>query len=189
MRAVHVEVEAANDAWAGAVLTHPHPDFGGDRFNAVIDALYRRLPAAGITTLRFDFSSSELSIAAAETLDAMRHLPIRPLVLVGYSFGADVAASIDDERVAGWFLVAPPLIDAKRPRPVATDPRPKAIVLPEHDQFSSPGRSSHITERWVNAAVSFVPGADHFLVGHTQPVVDHALGWFRATFIPSPPAD
>jgi alpha/beta superfamily hydrolase len=185
MSPVPVDFNCVEDAWAAAVLLHPHPDFGGNRFNVVIDELYRRLPLVGISTLRFDFSSSERPIAAAETVDALNHCAARPLALVGYSFGADVAATVDDERIAGWFLIAPPFVDARHPRPIATDPRPKALLLAEHDQFSPPGRSSHIAEGWVNTTVGVVPGADHFLMGHANVVVDQALSWFGTTFAPS----
>jgi alpha/beta superfamily hydrolase len=178
MSPVSVDFTAAQQGGAVAVLLHPHPDFGGDRFNAVIDELYRRLPLAGISSVRFDFSSSELPIAAAETVEVLDHVGTRSVALVGYSFGADVAATVDDERIAGWLLIAPPLVDAKRPRPIATDPRPKALLLAEHDQFSPPGRSSHIVEKWVNTTLEVVPGADHFLMGHTGLVVDKALSWF-----------
>jgi alpha/beta superfamily hydrolase len=176
---VPVDFTSADQAWAVAVLLHPHPDFGGDRFNVVINELYRRLPLAGISTLRFDFSSSELPIAAAQTVEVLDHAAARPLALVGYSFGADVATDVDDERIAGWFLIAPPFVDARRPRPIATDPRPKALLLAEHDQFSPPGRSSHIAEKWVNTTVGVVPGADHFLMGHAGVVADEALQWLR----------
>jgi uncharacterized protein len=182
MSSIPVDFNGGEDAWAAAVLLHPHPDFGGNRFNAVIDGLYRKLPLAGISTFRFDFSSSELPIAAAETVEVLNHCTARPLAFVGYSFGADVAATVDDERIAGWFLIAPPLIDARRPRAIATDARPKGLLLAELDQFSPPGRSSHIAAKWVNTTVGMVPGADHFLMGHTDPVVDETLRWFRGPF-------
>jgi alpha/beta superfamily hydrolase len=174
-----VDFNTAEDAWAAAVLLHPHPDFGGNRFNVIVDELYRRLPLAGISTIRFDFFSSEPPVAAAETIEVLNQCSVRPLALVGYSFGAEVAATLDDDRIAGWFLIAPPLVDSKRPRPVAIDPRPTGLLLAEHDQFSSPGRTSHIAATWVNTTVTIVPGADHFLIGRAHVVVDEALRWLR----------
>ena len=49
------EIAVPDGARGGAVLLHPHPRFGGNRLNAVVAALFRSLPAAGIAALRFDF--------------------------------------------------------------------------------------------------------------------------------------
>ena len=56
---------------AAAVLLHPHPDMGGDRFNNVVSELYRALPPAGVTAIRFDFSSSKIDVSAEETIEAL----------------------------------------------------------------------------------------------------------------------
>src|SRR5271163_1583659 len=87
-----------------AVLLHPHPDMGGNRHHPVVDALYRELP---LSTLRFDFTSSDTATAQAEAREAIRLAPGRDVILLGYSFGADLALTIDDGGVLGWFLVAP----------------------------------------------------------------------------------
>lgn len=178
-----VDINPSDDERGAAVLLHPHPDYGGDRFNVVVDSLYRALPPAGVTTLRFDFSSSVVPIAAAEAAEVLDRVEVRPVVLIGYSFGADIATTIADDRLAGWFLVAPPLADRALARPVAGDPRPKAITVPSDDQFSSPGRTEHLTESWVNSTVSVVAGADHFLGGRTGVVVDLALEWLKAVIL------
>jgi alpha/beta superfamily hydrolase len=181
-----VDANPAEEAWATAVLLHPHPDYGGNRFNIVIEALYRALPPAGVSALRFDFSSSDVAVAAGEVVEvvgvASGSGASGPVVLVGYSFGADVATTVADERVAGWFLIAPPLVDPGVVRVIAGDPRPKAIAVPEHDQFSPPGRTRHLTESWTKTTVTDVPGADHFLAGRTGLVADQVVSWLRATF-------
>ncbi len=43
---------------AGAILCHPHPQFGGNRFNHVVGAMFDALPAADIAALRFDFGDA-----------------------------------------------------------------------------------------------------------------------------------
>jgi alpha/beta superfamily hydrolase len=163
-------------------LLHPHPDYGGNRFNIVVEALYRALPPAGVSALRFDFSSSDLAVAAGEVVAVVEE-GSSPVVLVGYSFGADVATTVADDRVAGWFLIAPPLVDPGADRAIAGDPRPKAIAVPEHDQFSPPGRTRHLTESWTNTTVTDVPGADHFLAGQTGLVVDQVVAWLHSGVI------
>jgi len=173
------DVTEADDAWAGAVLLHPHPDMGGDRFNNVVSALFDALPDAGVSALRFDFSSSNLEMAATETLAALDRMPATPTFLVGYSFGGGVAATIDDERVAGWFLVAPALsmVDPT----IGGDPRPKAIAAAEHDHFFSPSRLESATDDWEATEHSTISGADHMLVGRTDEVTKQCLDWLVRT--------
>ena len=54
---VHLEAELAvpDEAWAVAVLTHPHPRYGGDMHALVTGVLFEALPAAGVAALRFNF--------------------------------------------------------------------------------------------------------------------------------------
>jgi len=165
-----------------AVLLHPHPDYGGDRFHPVVDALYHGLP---VSTLRFDFRSSEMVEAGRDLLEAIGHAPEGPVVLMGYSFGADVALSVADARVLGWFAVAPPLrLVEPATVPAGGDPRPKLLLVPELDQFSAPARTTALSAAWRATSVVTVPGADHFLVGRSGSVLEAALGWLPAALGP-----
>jgi len=146
-----------------AVLLHPHPAMGGNRFHPVIDALHRGL---AVTTLRFDFSSADLATATAEVRAAMAAAPHPAVVLIGYSFGADVALTVAEPTVVGWCLVAPPL-RLVEPGELASvhDGRPKRLLVPEADQFSSPVRAASLTADWASTSLVVLPGTDHFLVG------------------------
>jgi alpha/beta superfamily hydrolase len=173
------EVNVAEDAGSLAVLLHPHPHFGGNRFHPFIDALFRRLPESGVTAIRFDFSSAEPSVATAEVVAALdqgsTRSPQLGVLLVGYSFGAGIAAGVGDPRVAGWYLLAPPaamLADVS----IGPDRRPKRIVAPELDQYSPPAAIEHVVAGWETTTVATVPNADHFL-GNVAPFVDDALSW------------
>jgi len=181
MNADRFEVSVPADSVAAAVILHPHPDYGGNRHNNVVHALFEGLPAAGIAALRFDFRSSDMADAEGDAQSAIEAMaaeaPGIPLVLAGYSFGGDVAAGVSDSRLAGWFLVAPPLRYAQPP--VASDARPKAIAVPEHDQFSPPAATERATASWANTAVRTVAGADHFLVGRTDAVTAQAVAFVR----------
>ena len=161
-----------------AVLLHPHPAMGGNRFHPIVDALYHGLE---ISTLRFDLTSSAVDVAQGELHDAMRLAPDDRVVLMGYSFGADIALTSDDAEVLGWFAVAPPLRIVEPTRMAAAhDPRPKRLVIPELDQYSSPARATEVTTGWLATSVAVVPGADHFLVGHAAPVLEEARQWLAA---------
>src|SRR5262245_64599656 len=99
---------------AVVVLCHPHPQYGGTMRSIVISALFSGLPAFGYACLRFNFRGVENSegsyddgksevhdvVAALDAATAAH--PGEPLVLVGWSFGADMALSITDARVGTW---------------------------------------------------------------------------------------
>jgi hypothetical protein len=171
---------------AAAVLCHPHPAYGGDRHNPVVDALFRALPGAGMAALRFDFrpGSGSAQAGGGERADVVAALdllatevPGVPLWLAGYSFGADVALAVDDPRHAGWVAVAPPLRFGGPPAPAGGDRRPVLVLVPEHDRYSPPERARAATAGWPVATVEVVPGADHFLAGSAGRAAAAAVAW------------
>jgi alpha/beta superfamily hydrolase len=167
-------------AWAGAVLLHPHPDYGGNRFNNVVTALFEQLPAAGVAAVRFDFQSSDTETGAAHATAALDGLSraLGLVAMIGYSFGALVATRVLDPRVAAWILVAPPLAGV----PVGAlvdDPRPKLVLAADDDQFCPPATTAEAVSGWMSTELVHIPRADHFLVGHTQPVVDATVAFLR----------
>jgi alpha/beta superfamily hydrolase len=183
---ITADMDFAEDAWAVAVLCHPHPAYGGDRHNIVVDTFFRRLPSAGISVLRFDFRSDDLAAAQADVTAALDRAfaDDQPLWLVGYSFGGDVALSAGDSRVAGWIAVAPPFRfgsgdgdgDAASPT-AASDERPVLLLAADHDQFNPPDRMREEASTWRNTTVEAIAGADHFMAGATARVVDATLAW------------
>jgi uncharacterized protein len=179
--------------WAAVAMCHPHPLYGGDMHNIVVDAVVRALGAAGVAALRFNFrgvgrsdghhgEGREERLDAAAAVDAVAPLAgDGPLVLAGYSFGAVVALSVSDPRLAGWFAVAPALAYADAGALVAAgDHRPKLIVAPEHDQFTPPATVAEVTSAWTATTVEPLPMADHFLAGRTGPVADAAVAFVRS---------
>ncbi len=171
-----LEVNEVPGAPLTAVLVHPHPDMGGDRFNHLIDALYRGLPAAGVSAARFDLTSSDPDRAAADTVEAIAAVGPARVVLVGYSFGGDIALGAGDDRVAGWAAVAPPLRFG-RFHAAGGDPRPKLLVVPERDQFTPPGEARQRSAGWTSTDLVVIDGADHFLNGAAAAVVQAVLTW------------
>ncbi len=170
-----IDVNEAPGSALTAVLLHPHPDMGGDRFNHVVDALYHGLPKSGTRAVRFDFSSSDLSAATAEAESVVDRCGEGAVLLVGYSFGAAIALRVTAPRVTAWALVAPYL--SGDTGAAAGDLRPKLLLVPERDQWSPPARVQALAEGWPSTTIRTLPGADHFLVGQTGLVVDATLAW------------
>ncbi len=176
---LEAELRAPDDAWAGAVIAHPHPQFGGTMRSIVVGALFAGLAEAGVATLRFNFRGVEASegtyadgigerqdiVAAVDTLHPI--VEGTPLVLAGWSFGADTSLAVVDDRTAGWFCAAPPL---RRPENMgaANDPRPKLLAVPQHDQYRPPEEAAEITSSWANTRLETIAGADHYFVGRTD---------------------
>jgi alpha/beta superfamily hydrolase len=185
------ELARAATATGAAVVCHPHPLYGGDMHNHVVEAIVGGLATAGATTLRFDFRGvgrsqgrhgggvdERLDVAAA--IDAVAPFAGHgPLLLAGYSFGALVALEVIDERVDGWFAVAAPIGDGAVPL-AAADHRPKTLLVPAHDQFAPPDVIERRTAGWVATERTTVPMADHFLAGGSARVADAAAAAFRA---------
>ena len=171
----HHDLVAPAGAPLGVAVLHPHPDYGGDRFNPVVEACFGAAVDAGWAAVRFDFSSSEPAVARAEAEEALALLPADlPLAVIGYSFGAAVAARVIDARITGWVLIAPP-IAASSTLPVGADPRPKHLLVPEHDQYCPPSAAHEATAAWELTYVETVRGADHFLAGATGTVAAQSV--------------
>lgn len=184
-------VPADVDVRGAVVLAHPHPLYGGDRFHPVVSTLFEHLPSHGYHTLRFDFrgvNASEgryddgdgerLDVAAA--VDFLAYLVEaerdEEIWVGGYSFGAAVGLSVVEPRVTGWIAVAPPLTSEARVL-CSGDPRPKFLVVPQHDQFCPPERLESVVAEWTNTDRSVIAMADHFLNGHADVVARQVSDW------------
>jgi alpha/beta superfamily hydrolase len=106
----------------GAVITHPHPLFGGSMANNVVWAAVRAFEARQMAALRFNFRGVGRSTGAygggveevedvAAALTFLKSRGPGPHYLVGYSFGVAVAgrALLQGLAADGAIFVAPPI--------------------------------------------------------------------------------
>ena len=164
-------------ATEGAVVCHPHPQYGGSMENDLVVTLARALQAAGLATLRFDFRGVGASDgdhdggrgevddvrAAAATLRA--RLDAARVTLVGYSFGSVMAlqaGAADSAATTAVVAIGPPV----RMIPLdflAGTTLPLAFVTGERDQFCPLATLEAIRARVAPAStLTVIPGADHF---------------------------
>ncbi|GAA1832024.1 Dot/Icm type IV secretion system effector CoxH3 [Pseudonocardia ailaonensis] len=193
--ALDAELALPEEPRGGLVFCHPHPHHGGSMHTPVVEALFEGLPAHGIAVLRFDFrgvgrsggthtggdrerEDAAAAVAAlAEALGGAQALAGStggglPILLGGWSFGADVALSTAPEGIAGWFAVAPPLRFALSPH--GTDPRAKVLMAGERDRVAPPDHVREATAGWAATTVETVPGADHLFLPQRGLLVERA---------------
>ena len=172
-------------ARAGAVLCHPHPEYGGSMDNAVVVAVAGALVAGRVAALRFNFggagrSRGGFSGGPAEIDDARAALaalrgelsPGAPLVLVGYSFGAWVALRLAAETSELRHVVAigPPL-DFLDWGFLGAVPAPITFLAGERDQFCASARLTRTLAAHAGRIdLRTITGADHFFVGREDEV-------------------
>lgn len=166
----------------GAVITHPHPLYGGDMGNPVVIAVRRAYRRQGFSTLRFNFRGVGASEGRYDNGDGERRDVVAALAfladrgvtavdLAGYSFGAWVNAGtgVGFQRMV---MVSPPVafISFDPPTPI---PALRLIVTGGRDEIAPARMISTYRDRW-NPAAAFevLPDADHFYTGHLKTLED-----------------
>lgn len=184
--ALEAQLCAATSPVAAMVVAHPHPQFGGDMHSNVVAALWRAAPPLGVSVLRFNFRGVGASTGQSSggpderrdmqaALDALHGAaPGVPLVIAGYSFGAEIALASDHPQAVAWFCVAP-VFRMFPPEALATagrDPRPKRLVIAEHDQYAPPVAARESTRGWANTTIDIASMSDHFFAAGTRQVAE-----------------
>jgi hypothetical protein len=161
-----------------AVITHPHPLYGGDMYNLVVETVARAYQAAGLSTLRFNFrgtgrSQGEHSGGVKEQADVaaaiayLKESGLDQIDLAGYSFGAWVCAmgAPGYRDINRMILVSPPVAFVSFDG-IGSLPSLTTVVTGSHDDFAPPGIISAMMPAWnPGARLHVIDGADHFYFG------------------------
>ena len=162
----------------GVVITHPHPLYGGNMYNPVVETIARAYREKGYAVLRFDFRGTGASTGrhddgegeqedVAAVVAWMKERGFSPVALSGYSFGAWVIA-LCAAGLAGVdhiILVAPP-VNFVSFDDVASIPQLVGVVVGEEDELAGPGPVGKLVPGWNKTArLSVVQGADHMFWG------------------------
>jgi alpha/beta superfamily hydrolase len=159
----------------------------------------------GLTALRFNFrgvggSTGTHGGGVAERLDVETAIDyLREaraddvgVALVGYSFGAMVAAHVaaGSPEVAALCLIAPPLglEGASLPPALGAFSGPLCIVAGTRDDYCPAAAVGAVPRVLPNARLALVEGANHFFLGKLFPLGEEVATWARAIFEPRRPA-
>ncbi len=165
----HLETVIEGDEGAPvAVITHPHPLYGGNMHNNVVMAAAEAARDAGYRSLRFNFRGVGASQGSHDGLDGeLEDLTTainysKAQLLIGYSFGAYIAAHYIQRHPLDCILIAPP--NAMLAMPDVYVP----MIVGRHDSFCN------INQLNSNQLI-IEPVADHFWVGQESLLQQHLL--------------
>jgi hypothetical protein len=162
-----------SNAPQGIAISHPHPLYGGDMHNDVVEIIHEVFDDLGWTTLRFNFrgvgrSQGGFDEGRGEQKDVLAAIAYlkqsgsSKIYLAGYSFGAWVnsQAAWFSSDVQGSILVSPPL--AHFPF-LEGDAKILLIVSGESDPFCPLADLKKLMDS-LNPPppLKIIPGADHF---------------------------
>ena len=163
----------------GVIVTHPHPLYGGDMYNLVVETIVHVYNIKGYSTLKFNFrgvgrSQGKYDNGDGEQKDVVSALSflgdmgMEQIDLVGYSFGAWVNAHAvqEDVLVKNMVMVSPPVgfMDFRAVGPMDCL---KFIVTGSRDDIAPADAVKKMRSVWnPNARFEVIDGADHFYGGY-----------------------
>jgi len=167
----------------GAVITHPHPLYGGDMYNPVVEAIEAAYRKAGFSTLRFNFRGTGKSAGThddgvgeredvAAAVAYLKNEGVESIHLSGYSFGAWVnAIAVQNKLVVdGMTMVAPPVAFIDFEKGIRL-PGLTKVVAGSRDEFAPPGLIRPLLDNWnPTAKFEIIDGADHFFFAYLDDV-------------------
>src|SRR5688572_16573977 len=193
------------DPVRAAVLSHPHPQFGGTMHNKVVFRAAKAFERLGYPSLRYNFRGVGRSAGTFDdgvgeaddvraALDWMaREHPTLPLAHCGFSFGNAIGTPVaaSHPRVDALVCLGTPTMSSTRGFPferLSRATQPKLFVHGENDEHGLLGELhagfSLVAEPKRLVVVS---GADLFFAGHLEEleraIVDHLSD---SAFVPSP---
>lgn len=185
--------------FAGVVMCHPHPLYGGSMDNNVVQAVAAALVGRGLAALAFNFrgvggsqgrfdngrGEQDDVRAAIGWLSSQLEVDGERLGLAGYSFGASVALPVacGDRRVKALALVSLPLVDRAQVEQagaaLSTLTIPKLLICGDEDFVVPLGALEEVIQRAAEPKeVRMVPGADHFWWGNEGAMAETVADFF-----------
>ena len=167
------------DEKKGVVVTHPHPLYGGDMNNLVVESIVHVYHMKGYSTLKFNFrgvgrSQGTYDNGLGEQKDVLSALSfladmgMERIDLAGYSFGAWVNAHAlqKDILTKQMIMVSPPVgfMDFKS---IVTMNPLKFVVTGNRDDIAPADVIEKMISTWnPDARFEVIDGADHFYGGY-----------------------
>jgi len=162
------------------VVTHPHPIYGGEMHNNVVESVIRAYRRQDYSTLRFNFRGVGQSDGAFDqgdgeqddvraALEFLGEMGKVSIDLAGYSFGAWVNAMglPGYSQVRRMIMISPPVnfMDFSF---LDYSPIIRLVITGSEDDIAPSGMIKEMLPQWNREAdFKIIQGADHFYWGKT----------------------
>ena len=173
------------DEKKGVVVTHPHPLYGGDMNNLVVESIVHVFYMKGYSTLKFNFRGAGRSQGTydnglgeqKDVLSALSFLADRGMKridLAGYSFGAWVNAhAIQSDSLTKQMIMVSPPVGFMDFNSIVTMDALKFVVTGSRDDIAPANVIEKMISTWnPNARFEVIDGADHFYGGYLGQLED-----------------
>ncbi len=167
----------------GVVITHPHPLYGGDMNNYIVETIQSAYKNKNYSTLRFNFRGVEKSQGSHDegkgeqndVLGAIEYLKQQgcdSITISGYSFGTWVNTMVvyNNSLTHEMTMISPPVafMDFNPIKPI---PNLKLVIAGSHDEIGPPNQIESIINKWnPDAVFKIIKNGDHFYSNQINPL-------------------
>jgi alpha/beta superfamily hydrolase len=174
------------------IVCHPHPLYGGNMDNNVVEAVCRAAGTRGLASLKFNFrgvgrSGGHFSGGAGEKKDARAAIAFgaaqeevdgERIGICGYSFGstAAFAAAVEEGRVKAVAGISPFVQPADLLNHYL---RPKLFISGTYDEWVEVRELARLVQNLPEPKELMIqPGVDHFWAGSENPLAEKISDFF-----------
>jgi uncharacterized protein len=186
---------SSQEPQVGIILCHPHPLYGGNMQNNVIQSIFRTLSVHGYPILRFNFRGvgnsdgiSSNGEREQEDIEAAYHFlknqqdvnPSLKIVLIGYSFGAAIGGAMIENLpdIYGYIGISYPFVFIPQFISSLQSKKSKFLITGTNDDFTPLSEFEKQYELLPDPKDKLVvPGVDHFWRGFEQKITSIILDW------------
>ncbi|XOV84743.1 MAG: alpha/beta hydrolase [bacterium] len=168
-----------------AILSHPHPQYGGNLHDAVLATAVETLHTHQISALRFNFrgvgtsagtfdGTAEAQDLLAVSASCAQAYPDYDIWWIGYSFGAAMTMrALKHHQPQRCLLIAPPNKAMHMPVYTSAQPADVYAIAGARDSYVD------VLELEQNSGIATlqIAGADHFFSGQHNQLADAISQW------------
>jgi len=188
-------IEFHNDKNCGILLTHPHPEFGGNMYNNVVSGIFNALMANNISCLRFNFigvgRSMNISSKKQDPIKQvkfcsdylMQRKIIQKVLICGYSYGAAIGCSVINynDDIIGYIAISFPWdFMGENYKSLSQSDKPKLFIQGDRDDIAFYNNfKGHYSFYNDPKAFKIIEGADHFYRGYENKLAELVVSFYN----------